>query len=299
MTGNLAHALSIDVEDYFQVINLRALVKRADWERLELRCGDSTRRILDLLDRHGSKATFFFLGWIAERLPDLVADVVSAGHELGSHGYDHKLLGELGEQGFLEDLRRTGDILEQSGGHRPRLFRACTWSIDRSTLWALPILRAEGIEIDSSIFPVFHPDYGIASAPAEPYRIDLDGKGDLLEFPPLIWRVLGRRVPVGGGGYLRLFPLRFLHAALRQSSARGRPACLYLHPWEVDPKQPRLGLKGLRAFRHYVNLHRTMPKLEALLQRYRFVGLRASLAEFDSGLDKCRTVTLSELSNSI
>lgn len=295
MTDNLVHALSIDVEDYFQVLNLRASVPREDWEQIELRCGDSTRRILDLLDRHAAKATFFFLGWIAERLPDLVADVVSAGHELGSHGYDHRLLSELGEQGFKEDLQRSGDILEQLSGHRPKLFRACTWSIDRSTLWALPILRAEGIEIDSSIFPVAHPDYGMPSAPAEPYRIDLGEQGELLEFPPLTWRVLGRRLAIGGGGYLRLFPLRFLLSAISQSSARGIPACLYLHPWEVDPDQPRLGLRGLRAFRHYVNLHRTMPKLEALLQRHRFVGLRACLAQLDSCAAKCRALTLSEL----
>ncbi|MHC5064191.1 MAG: XrtA system polysaccharide deacetylase [Planctomycetota bacterium] len=296
MREGLSHALSIDVEDYFQVLNLRASVQREDWEKMELRCGDSTRRILDLLDRHSAKATFFFLGWIAERLPDLVRDVASAGHEIGSHGYDHQLLNELGEDGFREDLRRTRVILEELTGSRPELFRACTWSIGPQTLWALPILQEEGIQIDSSIFPVAHPDYGMPAAPRRPYRISLTDAGELREFPPLTLKLLGKCIPVGGGGYLRLFPLRLITKAIDQSAAEGLPACLYLHPWEVDPEQPRFGLTGLRAFRHYVNLGRTIPKLERLLRQYRFVGLKAALDQCESWFAKCSALTAKELS---
>lgn len=278
---HLAHALSVDVEDYFQVLNLQGHVDRADWDRLELRCEQSTRRLLELLARHDARATFFFLGWVAERLPDLVREAAAAGHEIGSHGYDHRVLGELGAEGFREDLRRTAAVIEGITGQRPVSFRACTWSIKRDTLWAPAVLLDEGYEIDSSIQPVAHPDYGIPGAPTTPYRLTVD-EGELTEFPPLTWRVAGRLVPVGGGGYLRLFPLWMIEQGLRQMARRGWPGCLYVHPWEVDPKQPRYRVGGVRGFRHYVNLHRTLGKLDRLLERHRFVGLREALAQCES-----------------
>ncbi len=272
------HSLSVDVEDYFQVLNLVDHVDRADWDRLELRCGDSTRRLLELFDRRGAKATFFFLGWIAERLPELVEEVAAAGHEIGSHGYDHRVLHDLGEDGFREDLRRTTAILEGITGQRPRAFRACTWSVTRRTPWAPAVLLEQGFELDSSIQPVHHPDYGVPGAPDTPYRLELRDGRTLAEYPPLTWRVLGRRVPVGGGGYLRLFPLWMFRRALDQWQAAGLPGCLYLHPWEVDPEQPRFAVGGLRGFRHYVNLGRMLGKLDALLRERRFVGMSEALA---------------------
>jgi polysaccharide deacetylase family protein (PEP-CTERM system associated) len=274
-----AHALSVDVEDYFQVLNLAGHVDRADWDRLELRCGESTRRLLELFARRGARATFFFLGWIAERLPDLVREVADAGHEIGSHGYDHRVLGELGPDGFREDLRRTAAILRAITGREPRSFRACTWSIQAGTMWAPRILREEGYVLDSSIQPVRHPDYGVPGAPAEPYRILLGERAEIDEFPPLTWRVAGRRLPVGGGGYLRLLPVWMIERGLRQMERAGWPGCIYLHPWEVDPEQPRYRVGGLRGFRHYVNLERTAAKLDRLLQGFRFVGLEAALAQ--------------------
>ena len=270
------HALSIDVEDYFQVLNLSAVIDRDAWEGIELRCGDSTRRLLALLEQHGARATFFFLGWIAERLPELVAEVAAAGHEVGSHGYDHRLLRDLGPDGFREDLARTEEILERAAAVRPRVFRASTWSVTRTTAWALPILAERGYGLDSSIFPVRHPDYGIPGAPGTPYRLDT-GAGELCEFPPLTWSVAGRLLPVGGGGYLRLLPTWMPGRALRQQERRGLPGCLYLHPWEIDPGQPRHRIGGLRGFRHYVNLARTETKLDRLLSRFRFVGLSEAL----------------------
>lgn len=287
---SLRHALSFDVEDWFQVLNMAHLVDRADWERHELRCVGATRRLLDVLDRRGARATFFFLGWIAERAPELVRDVRDAGHEIGSHGYDHRMLHDLGRSGFAEDLRRTADVLRAVTGAAPGVFRACTWSVTARTPWAIDELLRAGIRIDSSIFPVRHPDYGVPRAPGSPYRIagsdggagsggDGAGNGaaELIELPPLCWDVLGRRLPVGGGGYLRLFPLWLLRRGLRQQEHRGAPGCVYLHPWELDPEQPRQALRGLRRFRHYVNLRRTEAKLDRLLREVPFTTLSAAI----------------------
>lgn len=273
----MKHALSIDVEDWFQVLNMADEIDRGSWDGRELRCGASTRRLLDLLDRRGARATFFFLGWIAERLPDLVREVRDAGHEIGSHGYDHRLLDDLGADGFRDDLAKTSAILEEVCGVRPAAFRASTWSITERTPWAFDTLVDHGFTIDSSIYPVRHPDYGVPGAPTSPYRVETKG-GWLTEFPPLTLSILGRRLPVGGGGYLRLFPLRLVRAGLAQQARRGHPGCIYLHPWEVDPDQPRTGLRGVRRFRHYVNLKKTLGKLDALLARYEFVGLTEAIA---------------------
>ena len=269
----IAHALTIDVEDYFQVLNLRAHCPPESWDRIPLRCPAATRRLLDLLDRHTTKATFFVLGWIAERVPDLVREIAARGHEVGSHGYDHRCLPELGEVGFRAELARTNAILEPLVGRPIQAFRACTWSISLKTPWALPALVEAGFTRDSSIHPVRHPDYGIADAPLTPHILEpLPGR-ELFELPPLVTSFLGRRLPLGGGGYLRLFPVRWISSALRRREARSIPSCLYLHPWEVDPDQPRYPVRGLRGFRHYVNLKRTEAKLTRLLERHRFTTL--------------------------
>ncbi|MFK7742808.1 MAG: XrtA system polysaccharide deacetylase [Planctomycetota bacterium] len=270
------HAMSVDVEDWFQVLNMAHLIDRADWDTFELRCGAATQQLLELFAKHDAKATFFCLGWVAERLPDLIAEIHAAGHEIGSHGFDHRVLPDLGREGFREDLEKTARVLEGITGERPTTFRACTWSIGKKTPWAIDELLDSGITLDSSIQPVHHPDYGVPSAPTTPYRIDSSGR-ELLEFPPLTWDVLGKHVPVGGGGYLRLFPTWLLRRGLRQKERLGVPGCIYLHPWEVDPDQPRQKLGGVRGFRHYVNLKRTHEKLERLLRGHRFVGLTEAL----------------------
>jgi polysaccharide deacetylase family protein (PEP-CTERM system associated) len=279
------HALSVDVEDWFQVLNMEGAVDRAAWDGMALRCGDSTRRLLDLFARRRARATFFFLGWIAERLPDLVRDVRAAGHEIGSHGYDHRCLPDLGEAGFAADLARTEAALLAAGAGRPTSFRACTWSITRRTPWAPAVLVRGGYRLDSSIFPVRHPDYGVPAAPSAPYTLLADG-GELVELPPLTLGVLGRRLPVGGGGYLRLFPLALLRAGLRAAARAGWPGCVYLHPWEVDPGQPRQRLGAVRAFRHYVNLGKTLAKLDCLLAEFRFAGLAEATAGLGARLPR-------------
>lgn len=273
------HALSVDVEDWFQVLNMADTIDRADWDRFELRCVDATRRLLDLFAKRSARATFFFLGWIAERAPDLVREVHAAGHEIGSHGYDHQLLHDLGREGFARELKQTNDVLHGICGVRPTAFRACTWSVTKRTPWAVDELLRAGFAIDSSIYPIAHPDYGVRGAPSSPYRL-ASGEQELLEFPPLCWDVMGKRIPVGGGGYLRLFPLGMLRRGLRQQERRGAPGCIYLHPWEVDPDQPRQPLSGLRGFRHYVNLDKTLTKLDRLLQDFAFTTVADAMAQF-------------------
>ena len=275
------HALTIDVEDWFQVLNMAHVIDRKDWDAHELRCADATRSLLELFDQRQVRATFYFLGWIAERCPDLVKEVQAAGHEIGSHGYDHRLLDDLGRTGFREDLSRTAKILHDIAGVEVRAFRACTWSVTSRTPWAIDELLASGVTIDSSVFPVRHPDYGVPDAPTTPYRI-ADERGELLEFPPLCWEVLGRRLPVGGGGYLRLLPLSLLRWGLRQKERMGSPGCVYLHPWEVDPGQPRQQLGGLRGFRHYVNLAKTHGKLDRLLRDFPFTTVSDAVGQFDA-----------------
>ena len=271
---SVRHALTIDVEDYFQVLNLRRFCPREKWDEFELRCPASTRRLLDLLDEFDTKATFFCLGWIAERAPELMREIVERGHELASHGYDHQLLPELGAEGFAEDLAKTNEILERTGGVRPQSFRACTWSITKHTPWALPALVDAGFVRDSSIHPVRHPDYGMPDAELGPHVLTPGANGEeLFELPPLVGDVLGRRLPLGGGGYLRLFPISWITKALRSRERRGEASCIYLHPWEVDPEQPRFAVGGLRGFRHYVGLAKTLPKLRKLLEKHRFTTL--------------------------
>lgn len=285
----MKHALSVDVEDWFMVLNFQDQIDRSDWQQIHLRVGDSTRRLLELLAKREAKATFFFLGWVAERLPDLVKEVHDAGHEIGSHGYDHRRLDELSKSAFRRELERTDRALSDVTGQATTLFRASTWSITDRTPWAVEALMDRGILVDSSIFPILHPDYGVRGAPTHPYRLVHDGRR-LAEFPPMTLSLLGRRLPVGGGGYLRLFPLGLVRMALRQHERRGWPGCVYLHPWEVDPEQPRRrASSSLRTFRHYVNLHKTLPKLDRLLQYRQFVGLQAALQQVQDRLPE-RTV---------
>jgi polysaccharide deacetylase family protein (PEP-CTERM system associated) len=287
------HALSVDVEDWFMVLNFQDQIDRSEWEQIHLRVGDSTRRLLDLLTLRETKATFFFLGWVAERLPDLVKEIYDAGHEIGSHGYDHRPLYVLTKETFRKEVKRTEKILRDITGEPTTLFRAASWSVTRRTPWAVGVLMDEGLVLDSSIFPIRHPDYGVRGAPTHPYRLVQDGRR-LAEFPPLTLSLLGRRLPVGGGGYLRLFPLRLLKMGLRQQERRGWPGCVYLHPWEVDPEQPRRrASSSLRTFRHYVNLDKTLPKLDRLLQYRQFVGLEAALKQVgDRLVDRTVATTL-------
>jgi polysaccharide deacetylase family protein (PEP-CTERM system associated) len=268
------HALSFDIEEYFQVLNLRQQIPRQDWDGHESRVELAMDRILSALDRHRARATMFFLGWVAERHPALVKRCFEAGHEIASHGYEHKLVWEIGREGFEGDLERTELALMAAGAPRPIGFRASTFSVTRKTWWAFEHLARRGYRYDSSVHPVRHPVYGVPG-----FEPGISRVGSVVEFPVLTTRALGRNWPAGGGGYFRLFPLRYLAWALERSERRGRPAMLYLHPWEFDPQQPRFPASFSRRLRQYHNLDRTLERLEYLLSRHRFGTAQAVLRQ--------------------
>jgi polysaccharide deacetylase family protein (PEP-CTERM system associated) len=271
-----SHVLSIDVEDWFQVENYAQTIPREEWPRCELRVADNVARLLDLLNAADVRATFFVLGWVAERLPDLVRDIARAGHEVASHGWSHTPIWRLSEADFTDEVLRSRVLLEELSGHAVIGYRAPTFSITRSTMWALEVLRRAGYCYDSSIFPVHHDRYGIPDAPTSVHRC----AGGMWEVPPAVFELGGARLPVAGGGYFRLYPLWVTRWAIRRLERAGRPAVVYLHPWEFDPGQPRVrGLGLVRAFRHRVGIGRTARKLVALLREFRFAPARNVLEQ--------------------
>jgi polysaccharide deacetylase family protein (PEP-CTERM system associated) len=278
------NALTIDVEDYYQVSGFEGCVDRANWGEFESRVEASTGRILAALDRAGVRATFFVLGWVAEHRPALVRAVHAAGHEIGCHSHWHRLVYQQTPAAFREDLRRARDTLQDLTGAAVTAYRAPSFSITRRSLWALDVLIEEGFTVDSSIFPTHHDRYGLAGAPLRPHRI-VRPAGTIVEFPMPVCRRLGYPLPVGGGGYFRLYPYAVTRLGLRAINADGRPFAAYLHPWEFDPDQPRLRPGLLRAFRHYVNLHRTGARLARLLQDFRLGTMSDALAALREGGD--------------
>jgi polysaccharide deacetylase family protein (PEP-CTERM system associated) len=270
----MRNIMSIDLEDWFQVHNLSGAIPYEEWDRCELRVVANTARILTLLQKHRVKATFFALGWVAERLPGLVRDIAGEGHEIASHTYAHKLLTHQTPEEFEKDLEKSLAILREVSGQPVNGFRAPSFSVTRMTLWAYEIMRRQGIAYDSSVFPIgFHPDYGISDAPLTFYRTT----GSIVELPLSCARVLGRSIPCSGGGYFRLFPYEVNRSLMRRCNAEGRPVVFYIHPWEFDPDQPRVRLSKLKAFRHYTNLHKTEERFDRLLRDFAFGSIRDTL----------------------
>lgn len=265
----LVNALSVDVEDWFQVENYGAVIARERWDGLEARVAASTGRLLDLFAACGVQATFFTLGWVAVRNPRLVARIASCGHEVASHGFGHEMLPELDRERFRRDLRRARAALEDAAQQPVVGYRAPTWSIGPKTDWALDVLVEEGYRYDASVFPVRHDRYGDPTAPIVPHR-RVRRAGSIVEIPPLVLRVRNTNLPAAGGGYLRLLPLWFTRTAVKQAVKAGRPAILYLHPWEIDPGQPRFAVGRVRAFRHYAGLAKFERKLSRLLDDHRY-----------------------------
>jgi polysaccharide deacetylase family protein (PEP-CTERM system associated) len=262
--------LSVDVEDYFMVSGFSGRVRLEDWSKYESRVEASTKRLLDILSSHDVKGTFFVLGWVAERFPALVREIHGAGHEVASHGYNHRLIYELTPQEFREDIRRTKGLLEDITGSRVKGFRATSYSIVMESRWALDILIEEGHLYDSSIFPVRHDRYGIPGAKRFPHLLK-QNNGTLLEIPPSTYRFLGMNLPVAGGGYFRLYPLWFTIAAIKSINRKERmPAIFYIHPWEIDTEQPRINSSWLSGFRHYVNIESTSRKLCSVIDTFKF-----------------------------
>ena len=275
-------ALTVDVEDYFHVEAFARTVRYVDWPTYASRVGNNTRRLLDLLDRHHVRGTFFVLGWVADRDPALVREIAGRGHELGCHGYAHRPLWTLAVQEFREDVGRAKATIENTAGTRVAGYRAPTFSVTRRTMWALDILAELGFDYDSSIFPIRHDRYGIPDAPRFPHRVRLRSGAEIIEFPMTTFPVGRHRLPFSGGGYLRLLPYRLVRHAMRSvTKQERRPAIVYLHPWEIDPDQPRLEAGWPTRLRHYTNLHRTERKVERLLQDFPFTTAAEVLAALD------------------
>lgn len=264
------HAMTVDVEDYYHVSAFEKAIPREEWEQWPSRVESNTQRLLGLFDEQGIRATFFVLGWVAERRPQLVRDIARLGHEVASHGYSHRLVYRQTPEEFREETARSKTLLEDLI-QRPVLgYRAASYSITRDSLWALDILAELGFEWDSSIFPVHHDRYGVPGSPVTPYRLRTPQGRQLLEFPLTTAPVLGQRLPAAGGGYFRLYPY-WLSRALLRRAARSGPAIFYLHPWEIDPQQPRVHhASRLSRFRHYNNLQRCEPRLRRLLAEFPF-----------------------------
>ncbi|MFN3983879.1 MAG: XrtA system polysaccharide deacetylase [Rhodocyclaceae bacterium] len=266
MTSRITNALTVDVEDYFQVSALAPHFPRSEWERVPCRVERNVDAILALLDEHGAKGTFFTLGWVAERYPQLVRRMAAGGHEVASHGYGHERASAQSPADFLDDVCSAKRILEDIAGVEVTGYRAPSFSIGYSNPWAHDVLREAGYRYSSSVYPVRHDHYGMPDAPRFAYRLE----NGLMEVPVSTVRWMGRNWPAGGGGFFRLLPYSVSRWQIaRVNREDRRPAIFYFHPWEVDPEQPRVRAATLKTrFRHYVNLGRTEARLHRLLRDF-------------------------------
>jgi polysaccharide deacetylase family protein (PEP-CTERM system associated) len=275
---NKVHGLSVDLEDYFHVEAFAGQISPESWSAFPSRVVQNTQTLLELFAKFGARATFFILGWVAERHPKLVRDIVSAGHEIGCHSYLHRRIHRLTPEEFRSDTRRAVAAIADACGSKPIGYRAPTFSVVKETLWAIPIIADEGFIYDSSIFPILHDLYGMPDAPRFPYRWQIDETRSLYEIPPMTVRVFGRNLPACGGGALRNLPMWFNRWAVRQVvQSDQRPVLIYLHPWEIDPAQPRMQGPLKSRLRHYRNLDRMQVRLSELLRDRTFVPLETIL----------------------
>lgn len=264
------------MEEWFQVENLKEVISQEGWAYCEKRLNINISEILFLLERYEAKATFFILGWIAEKYPEIVAAIDRRGHEIGSHGYAHKMVFTQTEDEFREDVIKSIDILEELTGKQVLGYRAPSFSINQNSFWAFEILSGLGIKYDSSIFPIKHPEYGIPSAPRFPFEIKLKNGMKLIEFPLSTVQVFGLNFPVAGGAYLRILPYCYNRWGIKRLNSEGRTAVVYFHPWEIDPGQPREMVSFSKRFRHYTNLDIMKQKLKRLLKDFEFTSFSKS-----------------------
>lgn len=272
------NVISVDVEDYFQVEAFADLVERGQWETYASRVEANTHRILDLFDESGVKGTFFILGWVAERYPRLVRQIVDRGHEPACHSYWHRLIYKLTPEEFRDDTRHAKDCIEQAAGEPVYGYRAPSFSVTARSAWALDVLADLGFRYDSSVFPVRHDVYGVPDAPRSPFIVNTSS-GPMTEFPMTTFRVgNGPNMPVAGGGYLRIFPYAYTKFGVQRAWKEGLPVISYIHPWEFDPEQPRLNGRFKSRLRHYTNLAKTEGRMRKLIRLGEFTSFR------DSGL---------------
>jgi polysaccharide deacetylase family protein (PEP-CTERM system associated) len=288
--SSLPHILTVDVEDYFQVEAFADRVLRSSWDDWPCRVRENTRRVLDLFDEHNAKGTFFFLGWVAERFPALVREVQARGHELACHSYWHRTVYSLTPDAFREDTRRAKQVIEDISGVAVNGYRAPSWSITRDCLWALDILAEEGFKYDSSIYPIHHDLYGLPGAKRFPYTHRGENGLQLREYPPATLRFLGTNFPVAGGGYLRILPRPLTALAFRVFEKNyGERVVVYLHPWELDPAQPRIAGRLRSRFRHYTNLKGMRDNVGAVLRRHKFERFSDLFSEETAQLEPPRS----------
>lgn len=272
--------LTVDVEDWFQVEAYAKLIDRSSWDHRELRIESNVHLLLDLFDRHQVKATFFILGWVAERLPHLVREIGAAGHEIGSHGWSHQPIWRLTPEEFRDEARRSRALLCDLSGQGVHGYRAPTFSITKPTLWALEQLAAQGYRYDSSIYPIRHDRYGIREAPL---HIHWRPEG-IWEIPMSVLQFGPLQFPIAGGGYLRLYPRWLTEHGIRSCNAAGRAAVVYVHPWEFDPGQPRVvGARWKTSLRHRVGLRKNLKKLAALLRSFQFGTAQEAISAASAG----------------
>jgi len=276
------HAMTIDVEDYFHVAALSNVVRPSQWDQQPSRVVNNTHKILQLFEEKKIRGTFFVLGWVAERYPELVKEISALGHEVASHGYSHQLIYSQTPELFRAETHRSKQILEDLSQAPILGYRAASYSITKKSLWALDILTELGFTWDSSIFPVYHDNYGIPDTPNEPYQIKTRNGLMLTEFPLTAAKFAGLNIPAAGGGYFRQFPYPLFKLLFQRASQGNRvPKIFYLHPWEVDPDQPRFNeASWFSRFRHYTNLHRCEARLNRLIDDFEFGTLSDSLQSF-------------------
>ena len=268
-----AHGLSVDVEDYFHVEAFSDRLTPEMWPSFPGRVVENTHRLLELFAKFGARSTFFVLGWVAEREPKLVRDIADAGHEVGCHSYLHRCIYRLTPEQFREDTHRAIAAIEDATGKKLAGYRAPTFSICRKSLWAVEILAQQGFHYDSSVFPIHHDLYGMPRAPRFPFRWDCGRGHSIFEIPLMTARILGINFPAGGGGYLRILPMSYTNWALRRAEQEERPGVVYLHPWEIDPGQPRIRGRLKSRLRHYSNLKHMEGRLCNLLEKWKFTTL--------------------------
>jgi len=265
--------MSVDVEDYFMVEAFSGSVRLDSWDSWPSRVVNNTKKILDLFDKYEVKGTFFMVGWVAQKFPALVQDVQRRGHELACHSYWHRTVYSLTPEEFRQDTRNAVRAIEDAAGVKVLGYRAPSWSITKSCLWALDILAEEGFTYDSSIYPIRHDLYGVPGAQRFPYTMACKSGRGLREFPPTTVRLFGQNLPGAGGGYLRIFPMSYTHWVFRKFERDyGERVVVYVHPWELDPKQPRISKSLKSTLRHYTGLRSTAHKLEELLAKYVFLS---------------------------
>ena len=270
--------MTVDVEDYFHVSAFQDTVPRSSWDGLESRVVKNTERLLHLFEQHDVRGTFFILGWVAERHPSLVRQIAQAGHELASHGYGHRLIYEQSPDEFREDLRKSRAAIGAAAGVSVSGYRAPSFSITPRSLWALDVIREEGFVYDASVYPIRHDRYGLPSSPRH-FHVLEQAAGLLWECPGSTVQLAGVNLPIGGGGYFRLLPYAWTKWGVsRVNHDERRATVFYLHPWEIDPDQPRMPASRVSRFRHYTNLHRTEARLKRLLTDFRFAPLAEILA---------------------